>query len=263
MAFIDAGGTRMFYVDEGTGPPLIMGHSLALDHHLYDGAAARLSQRFRVIRPDFRGHGQSDKPYEHYTLEQLTDDLIAFADALGLDRFAYAGLSMGGMVGLRLGMRVPQRLTALALMDTSADLEPNRAAYEAWAEMAKNRPPQDNDIAMFLSISVSQEYLKRNPPELQAIRERMLAADPMGNYYAQLAVLGREPVLDRLSDLTMPCLIVVGQKDMPTPLPQAEAMQQGVADGVLVQVAGAGHLSILERPDIVVGAIEQLMERSR
>ncbi len=249
----------LHYVEAGTGPVLVMGHSLGLDHHLYDAAAARLAARYRVIRPDFRGHGDSPKPHAPYTLEEMTDDLVAFVDGLGLDRFAYAGLSMGGMIGMRLALRLPDRVSALVLMDTSASPEPNRVMYETWAGSARSRPPTEQDIAMFLSISVSPSYLRANPPELQALRARMLAGDSEGNYHAQIAVLRRESVLEQLSAIRCPTLIVVGEKDMPTPVPVASEMHARIENSTLVVIPGVGHLSILERPDEVTDAIENLL----
>ena len=123
-------GIELAYRETGRGPALILGHGLCLDGEMYLEAAERLAADWRVIRLDFRGHGESTKPRGALSLEDLADDVAALADALGLERFAYGGLSMGGMVGRRLALRHPGRLLALVLMDTAAEPEPQRELFE-------------------------------------------------------------------------------------------------------------------------------------
>jgi len=233
-------GVRLSYQVDGEGPPLVMGHSLALDHHLYDDAVMELSRKWQVIRPDFRGHGESARPYEDYDLECMTNDLIGLVDHLGLERFAYAGLSMGGMIGMRLALALGNRINALVLMDTSAGAEPNLP-----------------DVNAFLGISLSRKFIERNPPSLERLRTQLMANDPVGNYYAQIAVLRRECIEAQLCGIESPTLVVVGEKDMPTPLPCAQKMAAEIPNAQLMVVPESGHLTILEATDIVASAIDE------
>jgi len=263
MPHVHANGMDIHYVECGQGPALVMGHSLALDHRLYDPVVERLSQHHRVIRPDFRGHGLSTKPHSAYSLAEMTDDLVAFVDALALETFSYVGLSMGGMIGMRLALRCPERIRALALMDTSADVEPGRVAFEQWANMMRGRPASDSDVEMFLGISVSPAFLQANPPRLDVWRERLKANDPEGNYHAQMAVLRRDSVLERLGELEMPVLFVVGEVDSPTPQAVAEEMHRRVSGSALHVVPGAGHLTVVEEPQQVGAVLENFLNGER
>jgi pimeloyl-ACP methyl ester carboxylesterase len=257
MAHVLANGIQMAYQEDGAGPPLVMGHSLALDRHLYDEVVTLLSQKWRVIRPDFRGHGGSGCPHESYTIDDMTDDLLAFVDAIKLDRFCYAGLSMGGMIGMRFAMELGERIEALVLMDTSADVDPNRRAFEQWAELVKDKEPSLGDINSFLGLSLSSGFLASNAPCLDRLRAQLLANDPMGNYFAQIAVLRRPSVVDRLGEITAPTLIVVGEKDMPTPVSCAEQLHAALPGSKLMVVPESGHLTVSEAPAKVAGAIDE------
>ena len=114
-------------------PPLMLLHSLGTDHRVWQPQAEALAGRFRVLRPDLRGHGGSDVPAGPYTIEGMAGDVLAALDALGIDRLAVAGLSIGGMVAQSLAAQAPDRVSALVLCDTAlaippADLWRQRAA---------------------------------------------------------------------------------------------------------------------------------------
>src|SRR5687767_12308793 len=96
---IDVNGITVNYAVEGEGPCITLSHSLACDLSMWDGQAALLSEKFRVLRYDTRGHGQTSAPPGEYTLDQLADDAKALLDALGIRRTHWIGLSMGGMIG--------------------------------------------------------------------------------------------------------------------------------------------------------------------
>jgi 3-oxoadipate enol-lactonase len=257
MTQVLVNGIRLSYQIDGAGPPLVLGHSLALDRHLFDEAVDRLSTRWQVIRPDFRGHGRSCGPHEFYDLETMTADLIALIDHLGLERFAYAGLSMGGMIGMRMALALGNRISALVLMDTSAGVDPNRTAFEQWAEMVKDKEPNLKDINAFLALSVSRGFMDENPPCLERLRNQLKENDTMGNYYAQMAVLRRPSIEARLGDIQAPTLVVVGEVDMPTPLPCAETIASAIPNSKLLVVPGSGHLTILEDCRMVSDAIDK------
>src|SRR5579863_3093950 len=101
MPFIHAGGLRHYYRLEGAEgrPAIVFSHSLGCDHTMWDAQAAALAPHFRILRYDTRGHGATDVPAGDYTIEVLAHDLENIADALGIERFAMCGLSLGGMIG--------------------------------------------------------------------------------------------------------------------------------------------------------------------
>src|SRR5215831_18913893 len=105
MPFAIAEGARIYHRVEGREdlPPLVLVHGLGLDHGMWDPQMPALLRRFRVLRVDLRGHGASDAPAGDYSIEQLSRDVLAAADAAGFDHFAYCGLSLGGAIGQWLG----------------------------------------------------------------------------------------------------------------------------------------------------------------
>ena len=119
---ISANGISMNYTFDGPAdaPVVTMSHSLATDRGMWDPTVPALTSRFRVLRYETRGHGQTEAPRGAYTLEQLADDARALLRALGIQRTHWVGLSMGGMIGQLLALKAPDVLLSLSLCDTSS-----------------------------------------------------------------------------------------------------------------------------------------------
>src|SRR5919109_1798276 len=131
MPLLRLGDATVYYRLEGRGDPpvVVLSHCLGQDHAMWDAQAADLSRHFRVLRYDIRGHGASSVTPGDYTIEQLGGDVMALADALDIDRFAFCGISLGGMIGLWLALNAPARVTDVILANTSA--RPGRDRMEA------------------------------------------------------------------------------------------------------------------------------------
>src|SRR5439155_8828145 len=108
----------------------VLGHALATTTAMWEPQLATLTERFRLVRYDHRGHGGSPVPDGRYTLAELGTDLLALLDELGLERVHLGGLSLGGMVAMWVAAHAPQRVDRLALLCTSARLGPP----EMWAQ---------------------------------------------------------------------------------------------------------------------------------
>src|SRR5919206_2377254 len=109
-------------------PVLVLSHSLGQDHGMWDPQVADFSTHFRVLQYDTRGHGASSVTPGDYSVDQLAKDVLALADSLGIDRFAFCGLSLGGMIAQWLAVHAPDRVTAVVLADTSP--RPDAAGME-------------------------------------------------------------------------------------------------------------------------------------
>jgi pimeloyl-ACP methyl ester carboxylesterase len=119
---METGGLRQSYRLDGLDdrPTLIFSHSLGCDHSQWDEQADAMAPHFRVLGYDTRGHGATDAPSGDYSIEILARDVLALADALGVQRFAWCGLSLGGMIGQWLGAKASDRVSALVLANTSS-----------------------------------------------------------------------------------------------------------------------------------------------
>ena len=121
MPFVVTDGVRHYYRLTGAaGRPVVMlSHSLGLDHGMWDPQAVDLERHFQVLRYDLRGHGASDAPAAEYSIELLGRDALALANALGVQTFAFCGLSIGGMIGQWIAAHAGERLTHLVLANTT------------------------------------------------------------------------------------------------------------------------------------------------
>ncbi len=122
-AFSLPGGTLNYRLDgPAEAPVLVLSNSLGTDLHMWDAQVPALSEHFRVLRLDTRGHGGSLVTPGPYSIEQLSGDLLALADGLGIGRFSFCGLSMGGLIGQWLGIHAGDRVERLVLCNTAAKI---------------------------------------------------------------------------------------------------------------------------------------------
>src|SRR5215831_7800394 len=216
MPMIEAGGLRQYYRIDGLDhrPVLFFAHSLGCDHTQWDVQALAMLPHFRVLRYDLRGHGATAVPSGDYSIEMLGRDALALADALGIRRFAWCGLSLGGMIGQWLGANAPDRVTALVLANTSARFpDPNVMEARRRTVLAEGMRSMEGPV---LARFFSPEHLKSNSPVVAGIRRVLLATDPAGYAGCCAAVrdMDHRPLL---SAIQVPTLVIVGDSDVSTP----------------------------------------------
>jgi 3-oxoadipate enol-lactonase/4-carboxymuconolactone decarboxylase len=238
--------TRLFYRLEGDDgkPALVFSHSLGCDHGQWDAQTRDLLPYFRVLRYDTRGHGSSDAPPGEYTIERLARDVIAIADALGIEKFVFCGLSMGGMIGQWLGAFAPERLTHLVLANTSSRIDSagmetrRRAVLEGgMASVA------DTVLGRFFS----PETLVRRDPDALSVRRALLHTDPHG-YAGCCAAIRDMDQTGLLSRIRIPTRIIIGDRDVSTPWAgHGDVLVREMPQASVVHLPTA-HLSNLERP---------------
>lgn len=133
------GSVVLAWEEVGQGTPVVLLHAFPLNRSMWASQREALSSRYRVLTPDFRGHGESGGPEEDSTMDRLADDMRSLLDALGLSRVVLGGLSMGGYVSFAFYRRYPARVAALILADTRAspDTEEGRRSREDLAGVAE------------------------------------------------------------------------------------------------------------------------------
>ncbi len=240
--------TELYYRLEGlpANPVLILSHSLGSDHGMWLPQMPALLRYFRVLRYDTRGHGASAVSSGEYSIEQLGRDVLALADSLGIDKFAFCGLSLGGMTGQWIAAHAPQRLTHLILANTSPKFpDPSIMENRRKIVLSEGMAPLEAPV---MGRFFSTETLESGNPHVETSRAVLLATDPAG--YAACCAAVRD--LDNrglLARIQAPTLVIAGTRDQSTPW-------EGHGTVLVSEIAGAkfvlfdtAHLSNIERPD--------------
>ncbi|MGI5516527.1 3-oxoadipate enol-lactonase [Streptomyces sp. CA-106131] len=231
-----------------TAAPLLLGPSLGTSCALWDKVAPELSADHRVVRWDLPGHGGSapDLIGPGATVADLAGLVLALADALGVDRFAYAGVSLGGAVGLHLAVHHPERISSLAVVCSSAHFNgagpwQERAALVRREGMAPVAATADARwfTAGFTVPRLVQDHREADPAAYAACCDALAAFD----------------IRDRLPSITVPTLLIAGREDPATPPAHLREIADAVPGSALVEIPGASHLAPAQCPEAVLTAL--------
>ena len=253
MPFVNSQGCRIYYRLEGSArnPLLVLVHALGTDHGMWDPQVPALLRHFQVLRLDVRGHGASEAPAGDYTIEQLAGDVLAAVDVSGRERFAFCGLSLGGMIGQWLGAHVPERIDRLVLANTSA-----RVADPSLFETRRKTVLEQGIGA--IEEAVMQRFFSARTvefnPVAESIRAVLRATDPVGYAGCCAAVrdMDHRPLL---GEIRVPTLVIGGDLDVSTPWEgHGDVLAGGIAGAQAVRLAAA-HLSNVERPSGFTAAL--------
>ncbi|MGZ4877215.1 MAG: bifunctional 3-oxoadipate enol-lactonase/4-carboxymuconolactone decarboxylase PcaDC [Candidatus Angelobacter sp.] len=257
MPFAEINQTRLFYRLEGRSnlPALVLSHSLGCDHSMWAPQMPDLLHHFQVLRYDTRGHGASGVPAGDCTLEQLGQDVLGLAEKLGLAKFAFCGLSMGGAVGQWLAVNAPQRLTALVLANTS----PKFGTPDTWDARRKavleGGMPAIVDAVMQRFFSLQNQSPHRQAATFaQSTRAVLLGTDPKG-YAACCTALRDADTRASLSRISVPTLVIGSDKDPSTPWEAHGAILARDIPGAKAVRLQTAHLSNLEQPRAFTAAV--------
>jgi len=258
---ISANGIDINYSIEGEGPWLAMSHSLACNLHMWDEEAKRLSKRYKVLRYDTRGHGESGAPAGAYTLELLADDLHGLLQALGVKSTHFVGLSMGGMIGQTYALKYPGMFRSLALCDTTSRY-PAEAA-PVWAERIKTVESQGMEpmVAPTLERWFTPPYRAAHPEVVEKVAA-MIRGTPVPGFVGCCHAIPKINLTARLKEIRCPALVIVGKDDPGTPVAMAEDIHQALPGSKLVIIPSAAHLSNLEQPDAFNQALAGFLDKT-
>jgi 3-oxoadipate enol-lactonase len=231
------------------GPPgapvLVLSNSLGTTLALWEPQLAGLSGAFRVLRYDHPGHGTAATARSS-SIGDLGRDVLAMLDEHELGRVSFCGLSLGGAVGMWLGIHAPERIDRLVLACTSARF----GRPESWQERIGSvrggglEAIADGVLALWFS-----EDIRRDAPALvSAARAMMATADAEGYACCCEALAAWDPA-ERLGEIRAPTLVIAAGEDAATPPAQGEAISRAIPGARLAVIEGAGHLANLERPE--------------
>ncbi len=259
MPMIDADGCLLNVSVEGRdgGPTLMLSNSLGTTMAMWEPQMKPLTQIFRVIRYDRRGHGKSGVPPGPYSLERFGKDVLAILDDLNIEKTHWCGLSMGGMVGQWLGANAPERFGKLVLANTSC-YYPDPTNWLNRIKAVKEgglAAVADTVIAAWLTA----DFREREPQVTQNLKAMMLATPPAG-YIACCEALSTLDQRALLPKIKSPTLVIAGRHDMSTPVAAGEMIRSHIP-GASMTILDAAHISNVEQShaftDAVVGFLTQ------
>jgi 3-oxoadipate enol-lactonase len=237
-----------------TAPPLLLLHSLGTCQHVWDAQAEALSDAFRVIRPDLRGHGLSGVTPGPYSLHGLAGDVLAVLDALGIATAHVAGLSIGGAVAQALAARAPGRVRSLILCDTAMAFPPAATWRERAALVrAHGMAPLVEPV---LARWVTEDFLADLAAE--GLRAMLRRTDPEG-YAGAAEALAVADLAESTSALRLPALVLVGEQDVATPPAAAQALAAAIPGAALTVLRGAAHIPTVQVPEDVSRAMRTFL----
>jgi len=259
---IDVNGITMHYELEGpeSAPVVTLSHSLATDLSMWNPQMAVLKSGYRVLRYDTRGHGGTNAPEGPYTLEQLAEDAKALLQALGIPKTHFMGISMGGMIGQILALKTPGMLRTLILCDTSSRIP--EEALPVWEERIALAQEQGMDALVEPTMErwFTASFRAKPIPVLEKVRA-MIRTTPLEGYVGCSRAIMKLNLTERLSEIALPTLIVVGEEDPGTPVAASQAIHKQIKGSELVILKSAAHLSNIEQQDAFNTAVLDFLRR--
>lgn len=262
MNRIRSADAEIAYEGQGSGPPVVLLHPFPVNHEFWNPAAKHLQQRYRLIMPDLRGHGQSDAGDGPATMEKHALDLNRILNQEQVGRAPLVGVSIGGYILFEFWRRFPGRIAALILCNTKAQAD--------GSEARNNRLQAANDVLErgtepFFAGMISKvlaETTQRTRPDLvesalQMMRE-MSAEDVAA---VQRGMAERPDSLETLKTINVPTLLITGDEDQFTGVPEAELMKRYITRSEMKVISKAGHYSPWERPEEAGAIMRQFLDR--
>jgi len=238
------------------GPPgapvLVLGASLGTSAAVWERQVGQFREQFRLLRFELPGHGGSPSPPGPYTVGGLGMGVLALLDSLGVERAAYCGISLGGMIGMWLAAHAPERITALGLVCTSAYLPP----ASGW--LARGDQVRAAGMAAVAGPVISRwftpGYASRAPAVVDAFRAEFERTDPGGYANCCAAIAGMDQ-RRTLAGITAPTLILAGADDPATPPEHGRIIARGIGGARLEVIPAAAHLAPVSAPERVTPAL--------
>jgi 3-oxoadipate enol-lactonase len=225
-------------------PVLVLSSSIGSSLSMWDAQTNALRERFRVLRYDHRGHGKSPVPGGPYSMDDLGRDVISLVDSLGVERFHFCGLSLGGMVGMWLASEAPERVEKLVLASTAAELGPP-SMWDERIEAVTNGGMES------LVDAVMERWFTENfedRAELERIRRIFLDTPPEG-YAACSAAIRDMKLRDRLPSIKADTLVISASEDPATPPERGEEIKDAIPNARMSVIPDASHIANVEKPE--------------
>ena len=244
------------YTDEGRGNPVVLIHGFPLNRNMWDPQIKALSSDYRVIAPDLRGHGESEGPPGPYLMEVHAYDVRRLLDHLNIDQAVIAGFSMGGYATFAFYRLYPGRVKALILADTRPQADSPEAKQGRMDLAGVARKEGAGAIAdRLIPRLLTQSSVETRKDLVDNVR-RMITSTPVVGIAGDLMGLAeRADSVSTMDTISCPTLVIVGEQDALTPLPDSQLMAQKIKGAKLETIPNAAHLSNMEQPEVFNSAM--------
>jgi pimeloyl-ACP methyl ester carboxylesterase len=249
MSTIERKGVEIYYEQHGRGPAVLLTHGYSATSQMWRGQCESLSDAYRLIAWDLRGHGRSASPQaiEAYAESEAMEDMVAILDACGVERAVVGGLSLGGFLSLAFHLAHPERVRALLLFDTGPGYRSDEGR-EGWNRMALERAA---DLERRGLAALGQGAEVRIAQHRSAEGLARAARGTLRQYDAR--------VIEHLPAIDVPALVLAGEKDTPF-LAATDYMARKIPAARKVILLGAGHAANIDRPDAFNAAVRAFLE---
>ena len=231
----------------GNGPAVVLAHAIGCDHRMWEDLEKRLAPAYRVINIDTRGHGASPVPPRPYSLRVLAADVGALLDRLGVAKAHWVGLSMGGMIGQAFALEHPNRLERLVIANSTSSY--GTEGRTLWQNRIKL--VEEGGLGAIREM-VAQRYFsegfrKEQTDVVKKVMDRFMETPAQG-YLGCCDAIKELDFSNHLSSIRAPTLVIAGSDDAGTPVAMSQAIAKGIPGAKLEVIAGAAHLSAVEKP---------------
>ncbi len=255
-------GINLAYSDQGRGMPLVCLHAFPFNRTMWEPQLKALSNRFRVITVDLRGHGESDAPLWRYTMDLFADDVRGLLDHLSIQQAVLIGLSMGGYLIFSFYRSYADRVKGLVFADTRA--EPDSPEQTAWRFRLAQRVYKEGSGAVveeMLPKLLAPTSYQTKPALVQQARAIMTGSQISCIVGDLMAIAERPDSTPLLNTITRPCLVLVGEMDALTSPVENKRIADGIPGALFQIIPSAGHLSNLEQPEAFNEAVRSFVEK--
>ena len=230
------------------GPVLMMAHAMGTSRSIWDPQIDALADRYRILRYDWRGHGDTDAPTGPYTLSQFENDAVGLMDALGLEQVNWIGISTGGMIGQGLAINHADRIETLTLCNTMSQ---SNAWYRDWVverQAVVQRGGMGPVWDMTRQLWFTDAFVAAESPAYHAVRDVFVRTKIPG-YLGGTSAVADLAYRDHLHRISCPTRIIAAGDDPVTPTERAVDMKERISGARLAVIDGQRHFSNIEMPD--------------
>jgi pimeloyl-ACP methyl ester carboxylesterase len=260
MALMRTGNGLIAYERSGKGHPLVLVHGVGANLQSWDGVCGELEGDFEIVRPDLRGHGRSAHIDSPYSIEGFAADVVEVMDDAGLPKAHLAGFSLGGLIAQELARSYPDRFERVVLLSAVA----GRTPAEREKVVARLQMIRDGGIDAIVGAAYdrwfTKEFAERHPDVIER-RIAELKAVHIPSYLEAYRVFGLTELVDRLSEIGQPTLVMTGEFDQGSNVRMAETMHRLIPDSELRILPGLKHSVLVEASKLVAGHMREFLLR--